>query len=79
MTSEPRVNLDRLVSQIVLDCSLLRWFAYNRRRDEVLAAIAFQRTRQGHRGAGARLPGPPLRRPTIKRQKSTSRAAKGVA
>ena len=45
MTKEPRVNLDRLVSQIVLDCSLLRWFAYNRRRDEVMAAIAFQRTR----------------------------------
>jgi hypothetical protein len=45
MTKESRVNLDRLVSQIVLDCSLLRWFAFNRRRDEVLAAIALQRTR----------------------------------
>jgi hypothetical protein len=45
MTKEPRVNLDRLVANIVLDCSLLRWFAYNRRRDEVLAAIALQRTR----------------------------------
>ena len=45
MTREPCVNLDRLVSQIVLDCSLLRWFAFNRRRDEVLAAIAFQRAR----------------------------------
>ena len=42
---EPRVNLDRLVSQVVLDCSLLRWFAFNRRRDDVLAAIALQRTR----------------------------------
>jgi hypothetical protein len=31
MTKEPRVNLDRLVSDIVLDCSLLRWFAYNGR------------------------------------------------
>jgi len=28
-----------------LDCSLLRWFAYNRRRDDVLAATALQRTR----------------------------------
>jgi len=45
MTKEPRVNLDRLVSQIVLDCSLLRWFAFNRRRDEVLAAVALQRSR----------------------------------
>ena len=45
MTREPHVNLDRLVSQIVLDCSLLRWFAYNGRRDDVTAAIALQRTR----------------------------------
>jgi hypothetical protein len=45
LMKEPRVNLDRLVSQIALDCSLSRWFAYNRRRDEVLAAIALQRTR----------------------------------
>jgi len=28
-----------------LDCSLLRWFAFNRRRDEGLAAIAFPRNR----------------------------------
>ena len=33
-----RVNHDRLVSQIVFDCSLLRWFA-------LLAAIALQLTR----------------------------------
>jgi len=45
MTREPRVNFDRLVSQIVLDCSLLRWFAYNGLRDDVTAAIALQRTR----------------------------------
>jgi len=45
MSKKPHVNLDRLVSNIVLDCSLLRWFAYNRRRDEVLTAIALQRTR----------------------------------
>ena len=42
---EPRVNLDRLVNQIVLDCSLLRWFAFNGRRDDVTLAIALQRTR----------------------------------
>ena len=45
MTRESHVNLDRLVSQIVLDCSLLRWFAYNGLRDDVTAAIALQRTR----------------------------------
>jgi len=43
--NSPKAALHRLVSQIVLDCSLLRWFAFNRRSDEVLAAIAFQRTR----------------------------------
>jgi hypothetical protein len=45
MSREPPVNLDRLVGNIMLDCSLLRWFAFNRCRDEVLAAIALQRTR----------------------------------
>jgi hypothetical protein len=45
MTKEARVNLDRLVSQIVLDATLLRWFSYNGRRDAVMAAIALQRTR----------------------------------
>jgi hypothetical protein len=45
MSKEPRVNLDRLVNQIVLDCSLLRWFAYNHRRDDVMAAIILQRKR----------------------------------
>jgi hypothetical protein len=45
MTRQRSISLEKLVSNIVLDCSLLRWFAYNRRRDEVLAAIAFQRTR----------------------------------
>ena len=45
MTKEPPVNLDRLVGNIVLDCSLLRWFADNGRREEILAAIALQRTR----------------------------------
>jgi hypothetical protein len=45
MSREPRVNLDRLVSQIVLDATLLRWFSYNGRRDDVLAAIALQRAR----------------------------------
>ena len=45
MTKEPRVNLDRLVSQITLDCSLVRWFAYNHCRDDVMAAIMFQQTK----------------------------------
>jgi len=42
MTSEPRVNLHRLAA---LDATLLRWFSYNGRRDEVMAAIEVQRTR----------------------------------
>jgi hypothetical protein len=45
MSKEPRVNLDRLVAQIVLDATLLRWFAFNHRRDDVMAAIALERTR----------------------------------
>jgi hypothetical protein len=45
MADEPRINIDRLVNQVVLDCSLLRWFAYNRRREDVPAALALQRTR----------------------------------
>ena len=72
---EPRINIDRLVNQIVLDCSLLRWFSYNGRRQDVMIAIDVQRSRardlEGHLG----LPGPALRRPAIKRQKITSRAA----
>jgi len=66
MSREPRINLDRLVNQIVLDCSLLRWFAFNGRRDDVTLAIALQRTRvQDTEGPSARLPGPALRRPAI--------------
>jgi len=45
MTQEPRVNLHRLAANILLDATLLRWFAYNGRRDEVMAAIEIQRTR----------------------------------
>ena len=45
MTREARVNLDRLVGQIVLDATLLRWFSYNGRRDDVMAAILLQRSR----------------------------------
>jgi hypothetical protein len=45
MSREPRVNPDRLVANIVLDATLLRWFAYNGRRQEVLIAIDVQRTR----------------------------------
>ena len=42
---EPRINIDRLVNQIVLDCSLLRWFSYNGRRQDVMIAIDVQRSR----------------------------------
>src|SRR5689334_6656066 len=45
MSKEPRVNLDRLVDQIVLDATLLSWFSYNGRRDDVMAAILLQRSR----------------------------------
>ena len=45
MSKEPRINIDRLVNQIVLDCSLLRWFAYNGRRQDVMIAIDIQRSR----------------------------------
>jgi hypothetical protein len=45
MSKEPRINIDRLVNQIVLDCSLLRWFAYNGRRQDVFIAIDIQRSR----------------------------------
>jgi hypothetical protein len=45
VTNETRGNLDRLVANIELDGSLLRRSAYNRRHDEVPAAIAFQRLR----------------------------------
>ena len=45
MSKEPRVNMDRLVSNIMLDCSLMRRFAYNGRREDVLAVIFIQRTR----------------------------------
>ena len=38
MTQEPRVNLHRLAANIVLDATLLRWFSYNGRRDEVMCA-----------------------------------------
>jgi len=50
MSKEPRINLDRLVNIIVLDCSLLRWFAYNGRRDQVLAAISILRARANDTG-----------------------------
>jgi len=45
MSKEQRVNLDRLVNQIVLDATLLRWFSFNGLRDDVLAAVALRRTR----------------------------------
>ena len=45
MTKEPRINIDRLVNQIVLDCSLLRWFPYKDRRQDVMIAIDIQRSR----------------------------------
>jgi hypothetical protein len=45
VTKKPRINLDRLVNQVVLDCTLLRWFAFNHRREDVLIAIDIQRSR----------------------------------
>jgi len=44
---EPRINFDRMVSQIVMDSTLLRWFAFNGHRDEILSAVAIQRLRSG--------------------------------
>ena len=44
MTKDRASNLDRLVADIVLDCTSLRCFAYNGRPDEMLATIALQRT-----------------------------------
>ena len=45
MRREPPVNLHRFAANITLDATLLRWFAYNGRRDEVMAAIEIKLTR----------------------------------
>jgi hypothetical protein len=47
MTSIPRINLNRLVAQIVLDVDLLHWFATHDRRIAALSAIAETRTARG--------------------------------
>ena len=37
-------NLDKLVRNVMLDCTLLRWSSYNGRCDQVIAAIEIERT-----------------------------------
>jgi hypothetical protein len=58
MRREPPVNLPRFAANIALDATLLRWFAYNGRRDEVMAAIEIELTRAKDT---AGLSGTPLR------------------
>jgi hypothetical protein len=48
MNKDPRINFDRLVASILLDCSLLRWFADNGRREDALIAIDIQRSLVKH-------------------------------
>jgi hypothetical protein len=45
MNAQP--NVDKLVSHIVLDVSLLRWFAQHGRRDDCWAAIDLARSQTG--------------------------------
>jgi hypothetical protein len=40
MTTPPRLDLNKLVAQIVLDVALIKWFADNGRRIAALSAIA---------------------------------------
>jgi hypothetical protein len=47
MISTPRIDLNRLVAQIVLDVALLHWFANNDRRVAALSAIAETRAAKG--------------------------------
>jgi hypothetical protein len=47
MISTPRIDLNKLVAQIVLDVDLLHWFANRDHRIAVLSAIAFTRTAKG--------------------------------
>lgn len=43
MSSPNRPNIDRLVANIVLDCSLLRWFSHHGRYDDCVIAIELSR------------------------------------
>jgi hypothetical protein len=47
MTSIPRLDLNKLVAQIVLDVALLKWFSDNDRRVAALSAIAVTRAAKG--------------------------------
>jgi hypothetical protein len=47
MISTPRIDLNKLVGQIVLDVALLKWFADNDRRVAALSAIAVTRAAKG--------------------------------
>jgi hypothetical protein len=47
MVTPPRLDLNRLVGQIVLDVALLRWFSDNGRRVAALSAIAVTRDSKG--------------------------------
>ena len=47
MTTPPRLDLNKLVAQIVLDVALIKWFADNGRRIAALSAIAVTRAAKG--------------------------------
>jgi hypothetical protein len=47
MIAPPRIDLNKLVGQIVLDVALLIWFANHDRRVAALSAIAVTRTAKG--------------------------------
>jgi hypothetical protein len=47
MTTPPRLDLNKLVAQIVLDVALLKWFSDNGRHIFALSAIAVTRDRKG--------------------------------
>jgi hypothetical protein len=52
MSRDPKLNLDRLVAQVVLDLNLLHWFATKgERRQEILDIIARLRERPEDRAA----------------------------
>jgi hypothetical protein len=47
MIGTPRMDLNRLVGQIVLDTALLKWFSDNGRHIAALSAIAVTRGAKG--------------------------------
>ena len=52
MSRDPKLNLDKLVAQVVLDLNLLHWFATKgERRQEILDIIARLRERPEDRAA----------------------------